>query len=165
MSRCSGTIAGADAAAVVMVAAMVWHVCQSGLGRILRAGPTVRPHGARMCARTPLHQDSVSERLRRWTRNPLGSARRGSNPLAVDLWHGRVAPHMNGTPDPGARASRSCHARHRRGAGFERVGACRARTWKSGGEIRRRGGGGRERREILSRSAARVIQHQMSRDM
>ena len=26
---------------------------------------------------------SVSERLRRWTRNPLGSARRGSNPLAV----------------------------------------------------------------------------------
>ena len=27
--------------------------------------------------------DSVSERLRRWTRNPLGSARRGSNPLAV----------------------------------------------------------------------------------
>ena len=27
----------------------------------------------------------VSERLRRWTRNPLGSARKGSNPLAVDL--------------------------------------------------------------------------------
>ena len=31
----------------------------------------------------PSLQDSVSERLRRWTRNPLGSARRGSNPLAV----------------------------------------------------------------------------------
>ena len=31
---------------------------------------------------SPKH-DSVSERLRRWTRNPLGSARRGSNPLAV----------------------------------------------------------------------------------
>ena len=30
-----------------------------------------------------LDHDSVSERLRRWTRNPLGSARRGSNPLAV----------------------------------------------------------------------------------
>ena len=30
-------------------------------------------------------QDSVSERLRRWTRNPLGSARRGSNPLAVEF--------------------------------------------------------------------------------
>ena len=30
--------------------------------------------------------DSVSERLRRWTRNPLGSARRGSNPLAVVLY-------------------------------------------------------------------------------
>ena len=29
------------------------------------------------------NSDSVSERLRRWTRNPLGSARRGSNPLAV----------------------------------------------------------------------------------
>ena len=33
----------------------------------------------------PLDHDSVSERLRRWTRNPLGSARRGSNPLAVVL--------------------------------------------------------------------------------
>ena len=29
--------------------------------------------------------DTVSERLRRWTRNPLGSARRGSNPLGVDI--------------------------------------------------------------------------------
>ena len=28
-------------------------------------------------------EDSLSEWLRRWTRNPLGSARRGSNPLAV----------------------------------------------------------------------------------
>ena len=28
--------------------------------------------------------DSVSEWLRRWTRNPLGSARRGLNPLAAD---------------------------------------------------------------------------------
>ena len=27
----------------------------------------------------------MSERLRRWTRNPLGSARRGSNPLGVAL--------------------------------------------------------------------------------
>ena len=30
-------------------------------------------------------QDSVSEWLRRWTRNPLGSARVGSNPTAVVL--------------------------------------------------------------------------------
>jgi hypothetical protein len=30
-------------------------------------------------------QDSVSEWLRRWTRNPFGSARRGSNLLAVVL--------------------------------------------------------------------------------
>ena len=29
--------------------------------------------------------DTVSERLRRWTRNPLGSARRGSNLLGVDF--------------------------------------------------------------------------------
>ncbi len=28
-------------------------------------------------------RDTVSERSRRWTRNPLGSARRGSNPLGV----------------------------------------------------------------------------------
>ena len=31
-----------------------------------------------------VHQDTVSERLRRWIRNPLGSASRGSNPLGVD---------------------------------------------------------------------------------
>ena len=29
---------------------------------------------------------TVSERLRRWTRNPLGSARRGSNQLGVDAF-------------------------------------------------------------------------------
>ena len=33
------------------------------------------------------HQVTVSERLRRWTRNPLGSARRGSNPLGVVFLH------------------------------------------------------------------------------
>ena len=33
----------------------------------------------------PSHSDTVSEWLRRWTRNPLGSARRGSNPLGVAL--------------------------------------------------------------------------------
>ena len=32
-------------------------------------------------------RDSVSEWLRRWTRNPLGSARRGSNPLGVVFLH------------------------------------------------------------------------------
>ena len=34
---------------------------------------------------SPLQEadDTVSEWLRRWTRNPLGSARRGSNPLGV----------------------------------------------------------------------------------
>ena len=29
-------------------------------------------------------EDTVSEWLRRWTRNPLGSARKGSNPFGVD---------------------------------------------------------------------------------
>ena len=32
-----------------------------------------------------LRQDTVSEWLRRWTRNPLGSAREGSNPSGVVL--------------------------------------------------------------------------------
>ena len=34
-------------------------------------------------ARSHELHDTVSERPRRWTRNPLGSARRGSNPLGV----------------------------------------------------------------------------------
>ena len=38
----------------------------------------------------PSRQDTVSERLRRWTRNPLGSARRGSNPLAVVVTQGNT---------------------------------------------------------------------------
>ena len=33
--------------------------------------------------RRGVSKDTVSEWLRRWTRNPLGSARRGSNPLGV----------------------------------------------------------------------------------
>ena len=39
----------------------------------------------------PMADDSVSERLRGWTRNPMGSARRGSNPLGVEFtmpWQG-----------------------------------------------------------------------------
>ena len=39
------------------------------------------------------NNDIVSERLRRWTRNPLGSARRGSNPLAVGLRRGALVEH------------------------------------------------------------------------
>ena len=42
------------------------------------------PFGGRRKAVLRRH-DTVSERLRRWTRNPLGSARRGSNPLGVVL--------------------------------------------------------------------------------
>ena len=40
-------------------------------------------HVAHVVVQTP--QDTVSEWLRRWTRNPLGSARKGSNPFGVDL--------------------------------------------------------------------------------
>ena len=35
-------------------------------------------------------QGSLSEWLRRWTRNPLGSARAGSNPAAVVLYVGAI---------------------------------------------------------------------------
>ena len=38
--------------------------------------------------------DSVSEWLRRWTRNPLGSAREGSNPFAV-AFNGHNKSYMN----------------------------------------------------------------------
>ena len=35
-----------------------------------------------------LHRDKVAEWLRRWTANPMGSARVGSNPILVDaVWH------------------------------------------------------------------------------
>ena len=42
-------------------------------------------HALSWSAQLMPNQDSVSERLRRWTRNPWGSARRGSNPLAVGV--------------------------------------------------------------------------------
>ena len=36
-----------------------------------------------------LHDDEVAEWLRRWTANPMGSARVGSNPILVELFDGR----------------------------------------------------------------------------
>ena len=44
-------------------------------------------HDGILTSLAPRRHDTVSERLRRWTRNPLGSARRGSNPLGVVLSH------------------------------------------------------------------------------
>ena len=38
---------------------------------------------------TTVAQDEVAEWLRRWTANPLGSARVGSNPILVDDFDGR----------------------------------------------------------------------------
>ena len=51
-------------------------------GAVLR--PSSLPPDAER-GRAHRKHDTVSERLRRWTRNPLGSARRGSNPLGVVL--------------------------------------------------------------------------------
>ncbi len=43
------------------------------------------PVWRRACTAQLQRNDTVPERFRRWTRNPLGSARRGSNPLGVVL--------------------------------------------------------------------------------
>ena len=50
--------------------------------------PPAPPHPSKeelVRCHSQIANDTVSEQLRRWTRNPLGSARRGSNPLGVDL--------------------------------------------------------------------------------
>ena len=45
--------------------------------------PWLHDHRHKMCTSAQHADDTVPERLRGWTRNPLGSARRGSNPLGV----------------------------------------------------------------------------------
>ena len=74
---------------------------QSGL-----SGATSPPHPSKeelVRCHSQIAKDTVSERLRRWTRNPLGSARRGSNPLGVVFCAMRVQgllprhPHMSCT--------------------------------------------------------------------
>ena len=59
-----------------------------------------------------LAEDTVSEWLRRWTRNPLGSTREGSNPfgvvfISVFLSNGgmRIKQHGQSTQDATARDS------------------------------------------------------------
>ena len=79
----SNRMAGAVVATMVMVAAVVRPDCHRGLGEIQILVLTLRSDGANGCACMQGDQDSVSERLRRWTRNPLGFVRRGSNPHAV----------------------------------------------------------------------------------
>ena len=57
-----------------------------GLGQLGRFAGIARGTTYLLHCSSP--QDSVSERLRRWIRNPLGSARRGLKPLAVEIrWH------------------------------------------------------------------------------
>ena len=55
-------------------------ICSQPMARLVTLGGSLSFTSDQL---HPAH-DSVSERPRRWTRNPLGSARRGSNPLAVD---------------------------------------------------------------------------------
>ena len=43
-------------------------------------------------------QDEVAEWLRRWTANPLGSARVGSNPILVDDFESLKPSHPNSNP-------------------------------------------------------------------
>ena len=38
------------------------------------------------CTDDRLHEDEVAEWLRRWTANPMCSARVGSNPILVDIF-------------------------------------------------------------------------------
>ena len=47
------------------------------------AVPASLPARRLRSGRAKVGGDTVSERSRRWTRNPLGSARRDSNPLGV----------------------------------------------------------------------------------
>ena len=54
--------------------------------------PWLHEHRHKMCTSAQHADDTVPERLRGWTRNPLGSARRGSNPLGVALCRPRCNP-------------------------------------------------------------------------
>ena len=94
--------------------------------------------------------DTVSERLRRWTRNPLGSARRGSNPLAVA--RRRCAQ----PPPPPACAPAHEPVRHARGGRHVRVQPHHSHAARHASCVRRhttepspgaRMGGGAMRRE------------------
>ena len=66
---------------------------QAGFGAFLRGTSVARDGSSSRRARVELvcmsqsmaSGDSVTEWLRSWTRSPLGSARRGSSPLAVEL--------------------------------------------------------------------------------
>ena len=78
-----------------------------GLGMCTCLHFVIRQTGS--CDHTLVHaaalvkHDTVSERLRRWTRNPLGSARRGSHPLGVApfwpsllWWQDHLVNHQSG---------------------------------------------------------------------
>jgi hypothetical protein len=78
-------IAGSSPAGVIYssCASTVWarfandgSICNASLVMMICTAAKMQCAGEQTC-------DTVSEWLRRWTRNPLGSARRGSNPLGV----------------------------------------------------------------------------------
>ena len=55
-------------------------------------------------------QDEVAEWLRRWTANPLGSARVGSNPILVDVrFYGVMVSTLDfESSDPSSNLGRTC---------------------------------------------------------
>ena len=61
------------------------------IGKCARAIPPKLFHKPTpgMCQQQVCNHDTVSERLRKWTRNPLGSARRRTDPLGVVLSRGK----------------------------------------------------------------------------
>ena len=82
---------------------LAWYAAGAvafGAGGCLQQGGK-RPRAQFIANQALLQQDTLSEWLRRWTRNPLGSARKGSNPLGVALPQ---------TLQTAARPSRSCNS-------------------------------------------------------
>ena len=66
--------------------------------------------------------DEVAEWLRRWTANPLGSARVGSNPILLALWfYGVMVSTLDfESSDPSSNLGRTCFLSHLRYEGFPR---------------------------------------------
>jgi len=82
---------------------LVWYAVAAvalGAGGCLQQGGG-RPRAQVIANQALLQQDTLSEWLRRWTRKPLGSAHKGSNPLGVAL---PQAPQASTQP------SRSCNS-------------------------------------------------------
>ena len=83
---------------------LAWYAAGAvalGAGGCLQQGGK-RPRAQVIAKQALLQQDTLSEWLRRWTRNPLGSARKGSNPLGVAL---PQAPQTSTQPSRGCNST------------------------------------------------------------